>query len=62
MHGHVLRANMVLISLFLNVPHYFGGVGRPDYREDPESDLSSNGESSRPHQKYTVVYLRLIPS
>ena len=62
MHGHVLRANMVLISLFPNVPHYFGDVGRPEYRADPESDLSSDGESSRPHQKYTVVYPGLIQS
>ena len=54
MHGHVLRANIVPISLFLNVPHYFGDVGRPEYREDPGSDLSSKG-SFRPHQKRTDV-------
>ena len=61
MHGHVLQANTVLISPSLKVSLYFGDVGRWDYREDPGSGLSSDGESSRPHQKHTVVYPELIP-
>ena len=62
MHGHVLRANIVPISLFLNVPHDFGDVGRPEYMEDPGSDLSSKGEPFRPHQKRTDVPSGLLQS
>ena len=61
MHGHVPQANTVLISPSLKVSLYFGDVGRRDYRKEPGSGLSSDGEYSRPHQKYTVVYLELIP-
>ena len=30
-HGRVLRANPVTISHFLYVPHYYWGVGRPEW-------------------------------
>ena len=61
-HGHVLRANIVLISHFLGVSHSSGDVGRPEYRSDPESDLSSKWLSPKPHQKHTVVHSGLIQS
>ena len=61
MHGHVPQANTVLISPSLKVSLYFGDVGRQDYGEESGSGLSPDGKSSRPHQRYTVVYLELIP-
>ena len=59
-HGRALRANTVLISYFLGVPHYFGDVGRPEWMSDPGSDLSSKWLSPKPPQKYTDVPSRLL--
>ena len=61
--GNIDLSNPDHIQQIINVVRdAIGDVGRRDYGEESGSGLSPDGKSSRPHQRYTVVYLKLISS